>query len=35
MVVGIEHVAGDMFINIPKGEVIFMKVNFFKAFSKS
>jgi len=35
MVVGIEHVAGDMFTNTPKGEAIFMKVNFFKSFLKS
>jgi len=24
--VGIEHVAGDMFVSIPKGDAIFMKV---------
>lgn len=34
MVVGIEHVAGDMFTNIPKGEAIFMKVNIFESFIK-
>jgi hypothetical protein len=28
IVVGIEHVAGDMFVSIPKGDAIFMKVRF-------
>ena len=26
MVAGIEHIAGDMFVSIPKGDAIFMKV---------
>lgn len=25
--IGVEHVSGDMFIEIPKGDAIFMKVS--------
>lgn len=27
LVVGVEHVGGDMFVSVPKGDAIFMKVS--------
>ena len=27
LAVGVEHVGGDMFVSIPKGDAIFMKVS--------
>lgn len=27
IVIGVQHVAGDMFVEIPKGDAIFMKVS--------
>ena len=28
LVVGVEHVGGDMFVSVPKADAIFMKMNF-------
>lgn len=32
--VGVEHVGGDMFVSVPKGDAIFMKVRFMSLFLK-
>lgn len=37
MMPGVEHVGGDMFVSVPKGDAIFMKVSFilFNGVSRS
>ena len=32
---GVEHVGGDMFVSVPKGDAIFMKVSYYlKLFTR-
>lgn len=35
MLVGMQHVGGDMFQSVPKGDVIFMKVSKYNFFTIS
>lgn len=35
IVVGVEHVGGDMFVSVPSGDAIFMKVSLFCDFQIS